>query len=402
MKTGMCPWSDNWWIEGDKAWFCGGQIGALFCVDMNTQQCKLIAWIPECNFLHFRVYSYCIKFSNKVFCLPSKGKCSWVYDIDKRTWQKLEIDNLDQVRVCLFTYEKSNRQVYLLDKTGELFEIDLEKLRIAKIWDFLPCTEIPKYERIDNCLYCVRDKQIICLSRKGNVINHIAYEIPEVQSELSTVCYDGTNFWLSGYCKEIYIWNPEQGVIKVIKDFPSQFGFYNFCKGEEPVSDCISFLNGECTFFEESILLGKYVWFIPSRSDDIIYIDKVTYEVFLLEIEGEKETKESIQNHLMNYKYILLYIYINRYIGLYSLRNRRFFEIDTVELCVKYRHYGLSEESIKSIGKFVANSNDEKIFSETKEMDRAVYSYLIKNDFNKESIVFQNIGEAIHKSVCMD
>ena len=100
-----------------------------------------------------------------------------------------------------------------------------------------------------------------------------------------------------------------------------------------------SYIDTKSALFEFSIAIGKYVWFIPDRSNDIIFIDKETYKVFMLELEEEQETKESIDNHLMDFKFLLQYIRENRYIGIYSLKNRIVFEIDTIDLCVKRTDY---------------------------------------------------------------
>lgn len=72
MQDKEFPWSDNWWIEKSKALFCGGNIGALFCVDMNNEQCEFVMQIPECDIVNFRLFSYCIKYKNIIFCLPNQ------------------------------------------------------------------------------------------------------------------------------------------------------------------------------------------------------------------------------------------------------------------------------------------------------------------------------------------
>ena len=61
MQNLLIPWSDNWWIEKGKAWFCAGEIGALFCVNMSNQQCECVGWIPGCSVIQYRQYSNCIK-----------------------------------------------------------------------------------------------------------------------------------------------------------------------------------------------------------------------------------------------------------------------------------------------------------------------------------------------------
>lgn len=82
----MFPWSDNWWIEGNKAWFCGGDICALFCVNMENGQCEFVVRIPECDIDEFRLYSFCMKYKDTVFCLPSIRKFIWVMQVSSIKW----------------------------------------------------------------------------------------------------------------------------------------------------------------------------------------------------------------------------------------------------------------------------------------------------------------------------
>ena len=398
MKKLMYPWSDNWWIEDNKAWFCGGQIGALFCVDMKTQQCEFVARIPECKFENFRLYSYCIKYMNKVFCLPSIEDNIWIYDIEENTWEKVEMGNSNQVETCLFSQERIRDRVYLYSITGEeLYEINLEKKETKRVWNFLQCWDFPKYEQVNEGLYCIKNKEVTYFNISGDSKDPIVYKVSDIQTDFTTICYDGTNFWLSGYCKEIYVWNPEKGLIKRITEFPPKFGFYSFKKGEIPKLDCESFMNKECSLFKESIALGKYIWFIPYRSNCLIYVDKETYEVFLLELENEYETKDSIENHFMDHKFLLVYIYENRYVGLYSLKNRCYFEIDTMKLCIRYPDYRLSEESTRAV---VKNLVDNKtMFRESKKWDREKYSLLLEAGYKNEASDHLYIGKMIYNSI---
>ncbi len=390
------PWSDNWWIDGDKAWFCGGEIVALFCVDLKKKQCELVARIPESNIIDFRVYSYCIKYKNIIFCMPSMGNCIWCYATQEKKWGKIEIGNKYPLSICMLSYKKNSSRVYLQDKAGQMFELNLEKKEIKKIYQHeKKSDEIGKYVLVDSKLYHAMDNRIYC-TNINNTIDTIRYEISDIKGEIFTICYDGFNFWLSGHSKEIFIWNPQGGIVQVITDFPKEFGFYHFRVGEIPYLDCVSSFNTEASFFEDSIVLGKYIWFIPCRSDDIIYVDKETYEVFLLEIEEERETKESIEKHLMDFKYLIEYVREDRYIGLYSCKRRLMFEIDAVELCVKNRNYYLNNESFLSITKEIVDYDSRKIFRENRAIERKLYSALLKEKGKKEESTFHNIGNSIY------
>ena len=34
------PWSDNWYIENDKAWCIDGERNLLYCIDLDLKECK--------------------------------------------------------------------------------------------------------------------------------------------------------------------------------------------------------------------------------------------------------------------------------------------------------------------------------------------------------------------------
>ncbi len=392
----MFPWSDNWWIEGDRAWFCGGEINALFCVDMNNGQCELVARIPECAIVDFRLNSYCMKYKDIILCLPSEAKCIWCYDLKKDAWEKIPVDNKEQI----FYYQENNNQIFFWDYAGWLYKMDLEEKKVRKIFfKKFQKEEMPQYVIVEDKLYHVRGSKILCLDLNDNDIQEVIYEIPHIKADLFTICFDGTNFWLSGHAKEICVWNPEAGVVRMITDFPEQFGFYHFEQGEIPYLDRESYIDTKSALFEFSIAIGKYVWFIPDRSNDIIFIDKETYKVFMLELEEEQETKESIDNHLMDFKFLLQYIRENRYIGIYSLKNRIVFEIDTIDLCVKRTDYKLSEQSIIMIVEAYRQYEGYRILSEKNENDTRCLSYMLKINHEKDKKQARDIGDTIYHTL---
>ena len=398
MRDMNFPWSDNWWIEGEKAWFCAGEISALFCVDLNSGRCDLVDWILGHNITDFRQHSYCIKRNDIVFCIPNIGKDVWYYDVKGLDWGRIEVEHENQFVMCIAAYSKKKNRIWLLeDEKERIFEVDLKTKKVENMY-LLPDGENKtsnEYILVEDELYCVRGYKLYCIN--GNDLR--IYEISGVKTELCTICYDNGNFWLSGYSKEIYVWNPNQGIIKVITEFPQQFGFYHFKKGEIPVIDCDSLICDDDAFYISSIPLGKYIWYIPFRSDEIVYIDKNTYEVHLLDIEDEQETKESIENHIMPHKYLVQSIREDRYIGIYSLKNGWVFEVDTVELCVRKRDYKLTGQAILSIAKADKSYYGQRVFQEQRKKDSILFSALLDINSEEQKDVFQNIGELIYRTL---
>lgn len=391
------PWSDNWWIEDGRAWFCAGEISAIFCVDLNSGRCDLVAWIPECDIMDFRLYTSCIKENNFIFCIPNMAKYVWYYDVKKMDWGRIEVGNEKQLLMSMPAYDKRNNRIWLFeDAKGGVFEVSLEKKTREKKYQLPDNETMSFYESIlvEDEIYCVSGYKVYCINSEGI---H-AYEISDAKTELCTICYDGRNFWLSGHCKDIYVWNPNRGIVKVLEEFPQQFGFYHFERGKDPVVDCSSLFCGDFPFYINSILLGKYIWYIPFRSNEIVYIDIDTYEIHLLEVEEEKETKESIANHILAHKYLLQYVYADRFIGIYSLKNGWIFEVDTVDLCVRKKNYRLSGGAILAIARADKSYYGQRLFRERRK-ESILFSALLDTNGEEQGEEFSNIGGFIYRTL---
>lgn len=391
------PMSDNWWVEEDKAFFCGTRISALFRVDMNSLQCEVIAWLPENDKIDFFVHPYCLKHKNFIVCLPGTGKEIWYYDIEQAVWKKTEIDNDGQFIISVKSYNQTGGRIWLLEyDKGKILQFNLDKKIVEKEY-YLPCDNhevyFGEYVVVHNKLYTTVENRVYCIDAKSE--NVIVYEVPEIRAGLYTICYDGINFWLGGYCKEIYIWNPQQGLIKILTEFPERFGIYHF--PGVPNIDYNTFTREveEGPFFQYSICLGQYVWYFPAQSNGVVYIDRETYEIHFLEIKEEQETMESLKRDYAN-KFLFEYIREDRYIGIYSILNKKVFEIDTVALCVKYRQYELDSKTVLKLGEDLDKYDGTRLFRENKENDRFFFKVSLKENNEVNSNTIHNIGENIY------
>lgn len=397
MQNMIFPMSENWWIEKEKAYFCGTRISALFCVDLNSLQCEIVSWLPEHNRFDFFVNPYCMKYKDAVVCLPGTGNKIWLYDTKKEAWKKIEIENTGQLIISMESCKHANGKVWLLEyDTGKILQVDYHKGNVERKYQLSYDGEeiyYGEYVIVQDKLYTtVRNRVYGVDVGNGNIL---IYEIPDVKVGLFTICYDGVNFWLGGYGKEIYIWNPEQGLVKSLTEFPKEFGIYHF--HEAPDIDCATFSNtaDESPFFEHSFVLGKYIWYIPNQSNGIVYVDRETYKIYFLEIEKERETKESLERDYAA-KFLFLYIREERYIGIYSIQNQWIFEVDAVMLCVEYKEYELSGESILELAKDIGEYDDGQIFQEKKEKDAILFSAMLETNNKAGNKQVKNIGEQIY------
>lgn len=400
MQNMIFPMSDNWWIEKDKAYFCGTRVSALFCVDMNSLQCEIISWLPENNRIDFFVHPYCIIYKDTILCLPGTGNKIWSYDSINGVWEKTEIENQGQLFISIKSYRQTDGRIWLSEyDTGKILQVNLDRKIVEKEYH-LPKGEksiyYGEYVVVQNKLYITGGDRVCCIGIDNEEIN--VYKIPGIKAELHTICHDGVNFWLSGYCKEIYVWNPQQGIVNVLTEFPEQFGIYHF--HQKPDIDYTIFSNpvDESSFFGYSFLLGKYIWFIPTQSNGIIYVDRETYKVSFLEIEEEQETKESLEREYTN-KFLFEYIREDRYIGIYSIQNQQIFEVDTVMLCVKYKDYELSGETILTLARGLEQYDGRRMFREKKEKEQIIFSALLQANHTMSDQSLNNIGKHIYHTL---
>lgn len=343
--------SDNWWLEGDKAYICASSIAAIFCLDMATLQCHFLAWIPDCPLKGYRINSYCRKYKNKIFCIPYDTQWILHYDLEQKVWGKIEIGFKGKLVVCMDDENTVDAKVWLMERGGRtIYQVDLEKEIVEKKY------VIPKdksvftgfYVLVQNSLYCTAGNGIHCIDiHDGNVIT---YTVTDEDIELYTICYDGYNFWLSGNCETIYIWRAQEGIIKTVE----------FCEKNDV------FLK-DIPLFGISMVGGQYVWHIPLQyNSPVLYIDKEDYRV------GVLERKEDYARSGGIFKYGFEYIRQNRYIGLYSVNDPAFFEIDVCDLCINNRKMSFHNKSFLAIAReyyreagvlFEGNLEAHEIFS---------------------------------------
>ena len=282
-----------------------------------------------------------------------------------------------------FDHLSDNSRIWIQDEyIGKIYEINLEQKVLEK--EYI----VPQYSResvgeyifVEDKIYSALGDRICCIDIKKATLN--LYSIYGIQGRLHTIVYDGSDFWLSGYCKEIYIWNPEQGIKDIVKLSSSEI---------ELLPDM------QMPLFLTSISLGRYIWYIPFKTNEIIYVDKVTHQFFSLQIENEYQSYEEIDNNLINHKYLVEYVDRDRYIGIYSLKNQSIFEIDTVSLCVKSKRYALGTATMKILAEKCYEQVE--VMSEKNDVERALFTAIFDVHREKKEKIQSNIGDMVFQRV---
>lgn len=386
-------WTDKIDIEGTKGWYGCGEINGVFEIDFDTNRYKYLTSFDDCGENTIRTYSICKKYKNKLFCFPVYGDKIWIYHIEEKIFSKIDDPSFfDSDYLLMYEPFVYNHYLYVLSrKKCAVVEIDPEQECIHSV------ISIPKEIGAvgSNCiqdgnkLYCSSiDKGVLCqidLDTKQIEL----YEIPYMEKGINTISMESADkFWLSGRDKQICIWDKQSQKSIVLTDFPEEFGIYRDIDGkleidyEKKVSEDFLFIG--------TVNIENYMWFIPYRSNKILYVDKDTHKISVLEIPDEQECVDGWKRYL-KHKYLINYIRENRYIGLYSTKNGYLFEIDAKELTVQKRDLILDENSI---GKFISDFAGVPVMirEDVSDFKKMFWSLSKKNIDTKET----SIGEKIY------
>lgn len=389
MQTGKFLWGDNWWLEDDKAYFCPSGAAAIFCADMVEEKCELVATIPNCRFSKNRMNSYCIKYQNKIFCTPYEEKKICYYDIQKKMWENIEVDFKSRPMICLNKGMANNEKIWVMELRGEkIYQVNLASNVVEKEFEIFPKDNLftGRYIIVQHNLYCTIKEGLCRIDMEDGSIK--IYKLPDIKDELYTICYDGCNFWISGVSEIIYIWNPQSGIIKKITDFIEKADNFYLDSG---------IIVKNIPVFADSILLGKNIWFIPLQCNaPIMYMNKEDYNMRILNIEEEQETKEELIRRGSAFKYVIEYIRQDRFIGLYSVKNRKIFEIDTFNKSVQYKNFKFCNKSVLSLAHGIYA---DKKFLREREDDLEVFSVLFNNQIEEKKETVFDVGKLIYESV---
>lgn len=335
-------WSENWWIEGDNAWFIEGGCNILFCINLKTQECEEAIDIPDACSNKYKLTPYCMKHGNVVICIPGLGQYIWIYHLDDRAFSRIVLDKQEEMQWAVEIWKWRDTVFLVLDRCNKIIELDVVEGRIINSYTICD----------DNVVRStMAEDSIFLLSSESDMIyqfecetRHVrSYKLPDIGKKYFNIIFDGETFWLSGYEKEIYKWNQANNCLTVLDHFPKSFIFY----------DHISMSDGELahnripTFFYV-IAVGKYVWFIPTQANMIIYVDKSSDKVNTFEIYEGDETNGGVLSWTEGlFQYLWEYVREDRFIGLFSAEKNRIVEIDTEKMEYQWKDYCIGNKCVK-------------------------------------------------------
>jgi hypothetical protein len=386
-------------IEEQKAWYITSRGNILNCLDLATNQVKFAKLLPNSDMDRTRLNAKCIKCGHLVFCAPCYDKDFWIYDLQTNTFEKLELELQGNVRPVVWDMYKTDHTLYALSKgLKELIEIDIEKRRIIKKYPLAEDGEIitNSIAAEDNWYFLISsaNARICRLNMHTKVMDY--FDFPMIKETVNGFCYDGSVFCISGSGKYLYRWNPAENQVEQLDCFPDQFGAYDFSREKEKLIDYDLDHNQDILFCSLTNT-NTYIWCIPYIANKIIYINKSTKKADIYNIPEEEETEESIKDREFAHKYLFLYQKEDRYIGLYSLKQKVILEIDTLTLERRYIEPKVQEAALLELFKKAIDEN--KVIIEKKNHLHAYLKVVGGSKEKKQSESDnepENVGEKVY------
>lgn len=324
-------WSDKWTFDNDEIWFLPGDMNVLLAMDYKKLEISIIDKLPTNYIKGFRQHPICVKRENKIFCLPDTGKDLWCYHILESAWTCISIENPEKTRIkCTQAWIIQDKLYILSFGLEKLIEVNVNTEKVDKYHNLDRCAGgvINSGIVVNNHIYIVGSNppQILkfnCIDKKIKII--FLHKIKDI---LRTIAYDGENFWLSGKKRKIYLWRENENEVRELENIPLDFGIYNFTGKYKKLlnfnQDSI-----DHPLFIDSVCVGENIWYIPFQTNEIIFFNKITKESNTFSIENELLSIEDLEKQTeLKHRYLLQYVRENRYIGLYSIKNRCIYEID--------------------------------------------------------------------------
>lgn len=376
-------WSENWWIEEDKAWFVEQTNNILFYINLRTGICEDAIEIPDHCANKYKLTPYCVKCGNAIFCIPGRGKNIWVYHLADGHFSKISLDKPEGVQWAFEIWSWQDKIFLVSICQNKIFEVDISQGRITNL--YIICDDnIVGSAIVGNSIFMISSKsdriyQFDCITKCIK-----SYTLPKTGKKFYNISYDGKRFLLCGYSKEIYAWDFASSQLTIIDNFPKNFKVYNLvCELDSGL------IHNEIPLFIYEKAVGKYVWFIPEQANKIVYINKENSELKTFEIAEIDETSSSWTTYLP--QYLWEYVRDDRYIGLFSARNHRVLEIDTKDLKYQWKDYKLGNSCMQQCDKTFKG-----IYIEGDVLHNKIYNLKLRSaDWDANNLNTGNIGSAI-------
>lgn len=392
-------WCDSIVCEKNIAWMVGTNVNALFKLDFNMRTYEFITDFPDEPIIDFRVNPFYIKIENEIFFFPDLGKYIWIYNVTSKSFDKISLNNPNKARIGINMIFKVDNSIYAIaNGLKQIVEINISKKSVVGIYSI----EKNMQGFVCNSEGCIANANIYFTIPEKNEICEFSTETKNittysVDGEImpQTICYDGKDFWLTGRTKEIVRWNKEKNAVIDYLSIPKSVGVFESVSGIfcENTSD----VRYQKPLYRWSLNFLDKIWFIPYMANKVVYFDKKEQKICICNIESEHEDAKS-WDRLEQVKYRFECIFQERYILLYSFKNRQYLIIDTTKNTAQPMNIVMRKESFPRFFEHVLSQHSYMV--ETDNMNILdIFDLPSKNGKEKKSM---GIGKKIYQQLMME
>lgn len=394
-KSVKMPLMCNWCMEDDIGWFVAYSLNILYKYDMQKEELSAVSAIPTDKLGSYQ-NPLCVKYKNFIYCIPYYANSIWCYNLVSGEWSKTVLcDESSSIVACLLGIRKGVCYFFSME-FRTIYGLDLATGTI-KFTYIVGLIESVPYSRFDGIL---KDSYIYLVVGGAEVYEfnldtqeENKFDLCGIDDTLYKIIFCEDSFWLLGKKKEIYIWNKEKNCIHIINSFPEGFKLYDFANKAEIID--LNHETKDLIVFAGICCLNGKVWIIPQSGNKIIYFVQSEKKIRAFEMQEEEESIETLDlcYRYMAAKFFLVYVREERYLGIYSYKNKRIFEIDTLYMTYKNMETIVDIESLSkiSIQDFYEDGD------ETTYLTYAIQMESLKSWMPEEE--FQSIGERIYHAV---
>lgn len=388
MKNMYC---DNMVCNENMAWMVGNHYNAIFSLDFKTNQFEFISKFPNENINIFREHQLCRQVDKNLLFFPDNGQILWIYNINKKTFKHIEIPNPQNVRIGINLSFYLNNRIYAVSSgLQQIIEIDLEENKICNICEFGESSSRSGVSSegcvVDKCFYFTLPEQ--------NEIVEYSTETKEIKKFVidkkffpQTICWDDHSFWLTGRTREIVRWNRNLNSSQDY-DIPMSVGAYEAKEGE--LIECVDAVEYEKPLFRWSVRVNDMIWLIPNVATKVMVINLENQTIDALDIESEHEDIRSwMRTEKVKHRFEC--VYKNRFIWLYSFKNREYLVLDTKTGEIQRPNIFLD--------------NKDKLLAELQREHAVIkeeawgFLEFLEMGYNKTTIIDNEIGKRIYQQV---
>lgn len=269
-KTQGMIYNDGLYRENDTFWFVGSEDNVLYKMKISSMEVAAVALLPQKGANFYRRYPRCIKSGNCVYCLPDRAPSIQIYDLKKKAFNSLVIDNPCNCRLSLINNWLENDRIWSVSYgLNQILEINVEQNVVENVYSiFTNPADTCGYEaaKVENMIFCVSKESPTVVKFSTESCERVEFHLNVQERGFNTIVYADGKFYLSGYSDKIYCWDG--------KSMQTE---------DHDITDMNLFVseNSETPRFYQSVLLEDYLVFVPLNStvstcNCLLYLDLKT------------------------------------------------------------------------------------------------------------------------------